>query len=134
MLDVRGHSLQQLHEERLHSSLGGRSMIAAERTLYIQTKGAKVAVPISIEVPFYERDAWTCNFSIGWPEGVARHHGMGLDGVQALKHALTSIAIHLYASPYHRDGTLQWDQLGAGYGFPLPAGGRDLAIGDDKLL
>ena len=109
-------------------------MIAAERILFIKTAGEPIPVPIRIDVPFYERNAWTCDFSIGWPEGVFRHHGMGLDSVQAIRLALQMIAIHVYASPYHKAGTLYFDEPGRGYGFTLPYGGRDQAIGDDKTL
>lgn len=109
-------------------------MIVAERMLYIETKAARVPVAVRIELPSYEREAWTCNFSIGWPEGTAHHYGMGADGVQALHSALRIIAIHLYASPYHRQRTLVFDEPGDGYGFPLPVGSRDQALGHDKSL
>lgn len=109
-------------------------MIAAERTLLIRRNGESVPVQITVDCPVQERGAWVCNFSIGWPGSPRRHYGMGVDSVQALKHALTTIAVHLYASPYHKDGSLEWEAPGTGYGFPLPAAGRDLAIGDDKQL
>ena len=109
-------------------------MIAAERTLFIRTGRTTVKVPVIIEVPFFDRNAWICKFSIGWPEGTAYHHGMGFDAVQAMQGALKTIAIHLYASPYHHSGQLLFDKPGDGYGFPLPFGGRDQAIGSDKTL
>lgn len=48
--------------------------------------------------------------------------------------AFRYVAIRLYASPYHKAGTLVFDAPGDGYGFPLPFDGRDLAIGLDKTL
>lgn len=111
-------------------------MIAAQRTLFIAPDkgGAVVAVPVTIDVPVLDRDAWVCTFRIGWPDGEAVNKGMGFDGMQALESALRTIAIHLYASPQHHAGKLYFDEPGRGYGFPLPAGGRDLAIGDDRKL
>ena len=85
-------------------------------------------------MPFFERSAWTCKFSIGWPEGSLRHQGMGSDSVQALHSALRMIAIDLYASPQHRNGTLVFEEPGDGYGFPLPADSRGEALGRDKAL
>ena len=38
---------------------------------------------------------------------------MGLDAIQALEIALGVIAIDLYASPYHKAGTLVWAEPGA---------------------
>jgi hypothetical protein len=110
-------------------------VILAKRELFISRReGGPLSVPVVIETPVYDRNAWKCSFSIGWPDGERRHHGMGYDAVQALLHALSTIAIHLYASPYHHAGTLYFDEPGRGYGFPLPAGGRDVAIGDDREL
>jgi hypothetical protein len=48
--------------------------------------------------------------------------------------ALMNIGAELYASDAHRSGKLMWDRPGAGYGFPLAHGIRDLYEGDDKLL
>jgi hypothetical protein len=109
-------------------------MIVAERKLFVQLDGSRTAIPITIEVPVDERNAWRCDVAIGWPEGIARYKGMGVDAVQALHHALQMIAIHLYASPYHQAGQLVFEEPGQGYGFPLPGGGRDMAIGRDREL
>jgi hypothetical protein len=105
-----------------------------ERTLFIATEGEPVPIPVRIEVPFFDRNAWVCKFTIGWPEGEVKHHGMGFDAVQAVNLAFHTIAIHLYASEHHRAGHMYFDEPGRGYGFPLPAGSRNLAIGDDKDL
>jgi hypothetical protein len=109
-------------------------VIAATRVLRIATDGEHVEVPVSIHVPFDDDGAWRCDFEIGWPETPTKFRGMGLDSVQALESARKMIAVHLYASPYHHAGTLYFDQPGNGYGFPLPAGSRDLAVGDDRKL
>jgi hypothetical protein len=109
-------------------------MIAAERTLFISSGGKAVPVPVRIQLPVFDRNAWVCNFTIGWPEGEVKHHGMGFDAVQAINLAFHTIAIHLYASEHHKSGRLYFEKPGTGYGFPLPQGGRDQAVGDDRLL
>jgi hypothetical protein len=109
-------------------------MTALQRTLSINTGPAAVPVPIDINLPFQDGGSWRCTYSIGWPGGIRNGHAMGFDAVQALGIALNFIAIDLYASPYHKAGALVWDEPGAGYGFPLPHGGRHLAIGADKTL
>ena len=109
-------------------------MIAARRILYIETASGPIAVPISIDVPVADGDAWRCAFVIAWPEGDFRFFTMGLDSAQALSIALGRIAYQLYMSPHHSAGTLFFDRPGTGYGFRLPYHIRDLAIGDDKTL
>jgi len=109
-------------------------MIAAERKLVIQVDGRALDVKVVIEVPIFDRNAWVSNYSIGWPEGTFRHHATGNDSAQALLSAMRLVAISLYASPHHRDGRLTWERSGDGYGFPLPADSRGLAIGLDKAL
>lgn len=111
-------------------------MIAAQRTLLITAEddGKAIPVQVTVDVPTFDRNAWICGFQIGWPNGTVANRGMGIDSVQALESALRMIAIHLYASPYHHAGTLYFDEPGSGYGFSLPAGGRDLAVGDDRKL
>lgn len=109
-------------------------MIIAKRMLQVRENGRDTPVPVSIELPRSERGAWWCNFEIGWPEGVYQGHAGGFDAVQALVSAMQHVAILLYSSEYHRNRTLVFDEPGEGYGFPLPAGGRDLAIGLDAKL
>lgn len=109
-------------------------MIAAERTLRISTRAGDSPVPVTITVPQPDRTAWTCHFSIGWPEGKATGSATAFDGVQALLFAMERVAILLYVSAYHADGTLCFEEPGEGYGFPLPRDSRHLAIGLDKTL
>jgi hypothetical protein len=134
MLDVEPRTFRQLHAQRLHSSAGGWAMSTLWRTLSIKTADTIISVPVGIEPPTETGGSWRCDFSIGWPEETQRGYGMGYDAVQALYMALGAIAIWLYASPYHAAGTLYWDKPGLGYGFLLPPGGRDLAVGDDRRL
>jgi hypothetical protein len=42
------------------------------------------------------------------------------------------IGADLYTSEPHKAGRLRWNELGAGYGFPVPANLRDLLIGEDR--
>jgi len=109
-------------------------MIAAERTLQIRTQNGDISVPVHIEVPVLDRTAWTCRFTIGWPEGEARGYATAFDAVQALQFAMQRIAMLLYISPHHQSRALYFDVPGEGYGFPLPTDSRNLAIGDDKTL
>ena len=109
-------------------------MIVAEREPFVVTAESKRSVSIRINAPRFDADAWIVDYSIAWPEGIFEHRAMGVDSVQALFSALRYIAIHVYASPYHKAGTLLFDASGDGYGFPLPFDSRDLAIGLDKSL
>jgi hypothetical protein len=109
-------------------------MTAAERQLWIAGPQGDISVPIRIEVPVDDRTAWICRFNIGWPDGPASGRVAALDAVQALLFAFEHIAMLLYMSKHHAAGTLRFDAPGEGYGFPLPAGSRDLAIGLDKTL
>ena len=106
-------------------------MIIAERLMKLRTSTGETIVPVKIHQPLPSKRAWTCSFEIGWPEGMDVSHAMGDDAVQALRLAMEKIAVQLYASRYHKAGMLFWSQ-GGGYGFPLPAVARDLAIGDDR--
>jgi hypothetical protein len=58
----------------------------------------------------------------------------GGDAVQSLEIALKLIGAHLYASQYHQDGSLSFEQPGNGYGFPVPANMRDLLVGEDAKV
>jgi hypothetical protein len=59
---------------------------------------------------------------------------VGFDSTQALYHAMQLVAVQLYLSEAHQRGDLYWDRPGNGYGYPLPLGGREIGIGDDKKL
>lgn len=59
---------------------------------------------------------------------------LGYDSAQALYFAMQQVAVQLYLSEPHRLGNLYWTEAGKGYGFPLPFGGRDAAVGDDRRL
>lgn len=111
-------------------------MIVAQRSLYVRSdaKSRPVEVLITFGAPYPDKSAWRCDFSIGWPEGSSGSYGMGYDSAQALLSALQLVAVQLYASRYHHSGSLYFDESAAGYGFPLPASGRDLAVGLDKKL
>jgi len=44
------------------------------------------------------------------------------------------IGAELYTSPAHAEGRLNCPGERAGYGFPLPWGMRDEAVGEDRYL
>lgn len=107
-------------------------MIIATRRLRVSAPAHNVEVRIHAPQP--RGHAWVCNFEIPWPEAVDQGHAMGADAVQALNLALQDIAAHLYMSRYHKEQRLVWQEAGMGYGFPLHAGSRDLAVGDDRFI
>ena len=84
--------------------------------------------------PAEDDRAWRCSFRIGWPEGTAEDRAFGFDGVQALLIACQFVGLRLYLSDYHANGTLYFDKPGIGYGFPLPDGTSNRAIGLDRQL
>jgi hypothetical protein len=65
------------------------------------------------------------------PEKVAFR---GVDSFQALILALQTIGAEIYASAYHKAGSLKWAERYRGYGFPVGGNLRDLLIGDDTNL
>ena len=106
----------------------------AERILVIAAQAPKY-VSIQLEFPIEgDKGEFGCSFSIAWPEGPRTGIVFGCDAIQAIMLAMNMIAANLYASAYHKTGQLLWDKQGAGYGFPLTHGLKDLAQGDDKLL
>jgi hypothetical protein len=109
-------------------------MIILRRLLKLDADGGETEVPITLHLPVDTQDHWRCDYEIGWPQGVWRANGLGIDSVQALLIALKNIGAEIYVSDAHRSGRLMWDRRGAGYGFPLVPGIRDLYEGDDKLL
>ena len=109
-------------------------MIIARRMLFIRTDAAPSPVPVTLFAPQDCGDHWSCTYEIGWPEGVRRFDGKGVDSVQALLIASQMIGIELYTSAHHKNGTLFSAGLEGGYGFPVAANCRDLLVGDDKAM
>ena len=75
-----------------------------------------------------------CRYSIGWPEGEARDHACGLDGVQALMLAMRSVHRRLVESAAYKAGRLTWcnqadldlpPMWGAGPLYDVPPAPRD---------
>lgn len=106
-------------------------MLFATRLLAVLDKGVLRGVAVRLFQPEQEDRAWVCRYEIDWPERVRKGAGFGVDGVQALTIALQNIGVELYASPYHRAGTLMFDKAGNGYGFPIAKDARHLLVGDD---
>jgi hypothetical protein len=106
----------------------------ATRRLRIVVGDGKHEVEVRLYAPAQKSPGWTCRFEIGWPDGVVALDAEGVDAVQAVELALKAIGAEVYASPYHRDGTLIWERPGGGYGFPVARNLRDLLGGDDKTF
>ena len=107
-------------------------MMIASRILKLRDANSNIDIPIEIFAPEQQSMDWVCRFEIGWPDGKLERHASGFDAVQALLLALQMIGTQIYASDLHASGNLEWLKPGFGYGFPVPAGIRDLLIGDDK--
>ena len=103
----------------------------ATRRLAVLEKGVLLDVAVRVYSPEEDDRAWICRYEIDWPERVRGGAGFGVDGIQALVIALQNIGVELYASPYHRAGTLVFDKTGNGYGFPIAKDARHLLVGDD---
>lgn len=88
-------------------------------------------VPVRIFWPINDKHAWDCRWEIVWPDRLRSNSGRGVDAIQALGHALQMIGTEIYCSEEHRSGHLVWTEGWSGYGFPVPAGIRDLLVGDD---
>jgi len=106
-------------------------MNAVTRSLKIRTPGAEQDVSIRVLWPVEDKKAWDCRWEIDWPNRQRANSGRGVDAIQALLQALEMIGAEIYASQEHRSGTLVWGDTWSGYGFPVPAGIRDLLVGDD---
>jgi hypothetical protein len=106
-------------------------MIIATRILTLQHANGTIEIPIKIFAPEPEKVDWSCRFEIGWPDGTLERFAIGIDAVQAFLFALQMIGAQIYASDHHASGNLSWLEPGQGYGFPLPAGIRDLLVGRD---
>ena len=61
-------------------------MSVLERRLTLTT-GGEVIVHF-LEPEEVDEDCWRCDYRIQWPDRQRRFHGSGVDGVQALKHAM----------------------------------------------
>jgi hypothetical protein len=107
-------------------------MLVGTRVLTLRTHTGDVPVPVSLFVPAEDGGAWRCGYEIGWPGEPRQSAAWGVDALQALHLAMQKIAFDLYASDHHREGRLSWPGQGAGYGFPMPKGGRDLLVGYDR--
>jgi hypothetical protein len=105
-----------------------------DRTLRIDAEGHQAEVPIRIYRPVKAGDHWHCEYEIGWPEYTRRSSAFGVDSIQSLLIALQKVGAEIYASEAHKSGKLSWLERGDGYGFPLPAGIRDLYEGNDRLF
>ncbi|WP_442881862.1 DUF6968 family protein [Devosia sp.] len=103
----------------------------ATRLLAVVDKGHRRDVPVRLFQPQQEDRGWICRYEIDWPERPRAGAGFGIDAVQALTIALQNIGVELYASAYHKAGTLVFDRPGNGYGFPIAKDARHLLVGDD---
>jgi hypothetical protein len=74
---------------------------------------------------------WICRYEIDWPSGTKSHFAAGIDGMQALVLATGTVGAEIYASDYHKSGSLRWFEANQGYGFPVPPSFQDMLIGDD---
>lgn len=101
------------------------------RTLVLNSEAGRQTVAVSIFLPVAAEASWECLWQIVWPDRERKNLGLGVDGVQALVHALQMIASELYASEEHRSGQLIWTEGYNGYGFPAPAQIRELLLRDD---
>jgi hypothetical protein len=102
----------------------------ATRLLRLQGEGTEI--PIRVFAPVDHGESWSCRYEINWPEGLWTMEAFGLDSIQAILPAFQMIGADLYTSSHHQSGRLMFDEPGQGYGFPVPAGIRDLLIGNDR--
>lgn len=77
---------------------------------------------------------WICRYEIDWPSQKRSHFAGCADSFQALILALQMIGAEIYASAYHKAGSLKWFERYRGYGFPVGGNLRDLLIGDETRL
>ncbi|WP_332688322.1 DUF6968 family protein [Devosia sp.] len=108
-------------------------MTMITRILTVKLQAGDADVPIIISTPTQGDRCWECSFSIGWPEGESISVVRGYDGVQALYLTMQRIAVELYGSAYHASCALRWGKLGEGYGFPMPKGGYEDLVGEDRI-
>jgi len=109
-------------------------VVILDRTLRIDAEGHQTEVPVRIHLPVNAGDHWQCEYEIGWPECTRRSTAFGVDSIQSLLIALQKVGAEIYTSEAHNSGKLSWLDPSDGYGFPLPAGIRDLYQGKDRLF
>jgi hypothetical protein len=102
--------------------------------LKLKRAGRVVDVIVDLGPVVQASSEWTCSYRIAWPDGPKTGRASGLDAPQAIYLAMQFVAAQLYMSAAHQRGELYWDKPGNGYGYPLPVGSRDLAVGDDRKL
>jgi len=107
-------------------------MVIAERLLKVRIANDEARVPIRIFKPEkIDNGGWSCRYEIDWPDGRWTMAAGGCDTVQSLVNALFMIGSEIYTSDFHKAGTLHFDELEKGYGFPVPLTLRHLLVGDD---
>jgi hypothetical protein len=106
-------------------------MLVASRSLKLRQGTTDIDVEVRLFAPHFEKDHWSCDYEIDWPEGTRKAAAHGHDSVQALHLALEMIGSELYNSDYHKAGDLTSGDSWKGYGFPVSKNLRDLLIGDD---
>lgn len=109
-------------------------MTIATRSLRIRRGTIDVEVQVRIFAPRQDGRAWSCRYEIDWPSGKRERSAFGFDAVQALVLALQAIGAELYTSDAHASGSLRWQTVGRGYGFPVPQNIKDVLIGDDAVF
>ena len=109
-------------------------MLIAYRRLVITGPSGDTEVPVRLFQPENDDGMWICRYEIDWPSQKRSHFAGGIDSFQALILALQMIGAEIYASTYHKAGSLKWFERYRGYGFPVGCNLRDLLIGDDTSL
>jgi hypothetical protein len=106
-------------------------VLIAQRLLVLTTPSGDVQVPVRLFQPEQKDGMWICGYEIDWRHGTKSHFGAGIDAMQALVLATRTVGAEIYASDYHKSGSLRWFKANQGYGFPVPTSFRDMLIGDD---
>jgi hypothetical protein len=106
----------------------------AQRLLVLSGPSGDVQVPVRLFQPEETDGTWICRYEIDWPRGTKSHFAAGIDAMQALVLATRTVGAEIYASDYHKSGSLRWFESNQGYGFPVAPTLRDMLIGDDVNL
>ncbi len=80
----------------------------ATREFELSGSAGKIIVEIGKPEPFEGGADYYCPYQIIGLAGNRVRYGAGIDGVQALIHALHNIGARLYSSTEHREGRLTW--------------------------
>lgn len=107
-------------------------MTIGTRILTLLTEDGPRPVAIRMLQPRAWEGLYRCDYEIHWPDGTAKSFAAGNDELHAIMLAMQKIAQDLYMSRAHAERRLSWIKPWVGYGFPMPANGRELLIGDDK--